>query len=347
MTRCSFLCRTALLVITIGLVPCLGGDPNPPPRQHGGGTWASEPPMRHARAAHAVVSSDTAIYALAGTGDKGGAPVLIVERFDGKAWADETTLPGRGLNAPAAVALGGRIYVIGGFATVTNVPTDEVNIYHPATRMWSKATPLPSPRGGHAAVVLDGMIHVIGGGNAQSTLADHSVYDPATMRWSTKAPLPRALGSPAAVAFGGKLYSIGGRSGAKDFGDVYVYDPAADTWSTGPSIVPRATSGAVVYRGAIYLFGGESQARSAVMADVLRLSNGAGKWTPVPSMAAPRSFARAVLFRDAVYVVGGSPAPQRSHSPEGLACVERFGLDRRESGGSNEHRMPREDAAGK
>ena len=133
--------------------------------------------MRHARSAHAVVATDDAIYAIGGTG-AGGAPVMQVERFDGNAWRDETTLPGEGLNAPAAVAIGNRIYVIGGFKTVTNVPTSEVLVYDVGTHTWSTAAPLPAPRGGHAAAVLDGKIHVIGGGNSRSTLADHSEYDP-------------------------------------------------------------------------------------------------------------------------------------------------------------------------
>jgi N-acetylneuraminic acid mutarotase len=279
--------------------------------------------MRHARAAHAVVSTGAAVYALAGTG-LGGRPVLEVERFDGRAWTVEAALPGAGLNAPAAVALGGRVYVIGGFSTVTNVPTAAVQVYDPATRTWREAAPLPAPRGGHAAVVLDGRVHVLGGGNSQSTLADHSVYDPATNAWRALAPLPRAEGSPAAVAFGGRLYAIGGRSGPADFGSVDVYDPATDRWSPGPGIEPRGTAGAVSYCGAIYLFGGESQARRASLADVLRLDPGAGAWRAAPPMPTARNFARAVPFRGAVYVVGGGPAPGPSHASEGSAVVESF-----------------------
>jgi N-acetylneuraminic acid mutarotase len=280
-----------------------------------------------------VVSTGTAIYALAGTG-AGHAPVLEVERFDGRAWTTETTLPVAGLNAPAAVALNGRIYLIGGFETVTNVPTDRVHVYDPATRTWSEAAPLPAPRGGHAAVVLDGRIHVLGGGNSRSTIADHSVYDPATDTWSALAPLPRAEGSPAAVAFGGRLYAIGGRSGPTDFGAVDVFDPATRGWSAGPAIEPRGTAGAVVYRGAIYLFGGESQARAQSLADVLRLDAGATTWQVAPALPTARNFARAVPFRGAVYVVGGSVTPERGHASDGSTVVERFQIRSRSHEGA-------------
>ena len=284
--------------------------------------WRNESPMHYSRAAHAVVRDGASIYALAGTGER-GAPVLVVERFDGKQWHDEGSLPGPGLNAPAAVALNGKIYLIGGFRTDTNVPTADVLVDDVSRRTWSNAAPLPAPRGGHAAVALDGRIHVFGGGNSKSTIADHDVFDPATNTWRALAPLPRAEGSPAAVAFNGKLYAIGGRSGPADFGDVYVYDPKSEAWSAGPAIDPRGTAGAVVYCDSIHVFGGESQAQRKSIGDVLRLTAD-GKWDRVSTMPTPRNFARAVVFDDAVYVIGGSPTPEASHASIGSAVVERF-----------------------
>jgi N-acetylneuraminic acid mutarotase len=99
--------------------------------------------------------------------------------------------------------VGQQLYVVGGFTAVTNVPTDEVQVYDLQTQMWSMAASLPNPRGGHAAVVLGDKIHVFGGGNSVSTIPDHSEYDPATNTWKELTPLPRAEGSPAAVVVGG------------------------------------------------------------------------------------------------------------------------------------------------
>jgi hypothetical protein len=287
------------------------------------GTWSEAASMLTARSAHAVAASVSAIYALAGTDDH-GKPVLEVEVFDGKEWKTETTLLGHGLNAPTASIVGQQLYIVGGFTAVTNVPTDEVQVYDLQTKQWSMASPLPNPRGGQAAVVLDDKIHVFGGGNSVSTLADHSEYDPVTYTWKELAPLPRAEGSPAAVVVAGKIYVIGGRSGSSDFGDVYIYDPETNTWSTGPSIEPRGTAGAVVYCGGIYLFGGESQAERKNLDSVLRLDLERNVWESVTPMPAARKFARAVLFMDAVYIVGGSIVPANSHSPIGTTSVERF-----------------------
>jgi len=289
-----------------------------------GSSWEAEPPLLHGRSAHAVVTDGTSVYALGGTGAD-GAPVGAVERFDGTHWIEETTLRGDGLNAPAAALLDGRIYVIGGFGTTTNVTTAEVHVYDPIAKTWSDAAPLPAARGGHAAVVLGGRIHVVGGGNEVSTLALHSVYDPAKDAWSAAAPLPRPKGSPAAVVLDGKIWVIGGRSGPDDFGDVDVYDPAADTWSHGPAIPPRGTHGAAVHRGTIYVLGGESQQRGTVLAGVLRLDPAADRWKQVrPSLPTARVYARAVPFADGVLVVGGSTSAGASHSSRGSAVVERF-----------------------
>lgn len=275
------------------------------------------------RSAHGVVSTESAIYVLAGT-DANGSPISVVDRFDGTGWKTETTLPGEGLNAPTASVLGNRIYVVGGFTAVSNVPTDKVEVYDLKTGKWSSAAPLPNPRGGHAAVMAGGKLHVLGGGNSVSTIADHSVYDPATNTWSELPPLPRAEGSPAAVVVGNKIFVIGGRSGFSDFGDTYIYDLDTNTWSTGPAIEPRGTAGAVVYCGGIYVFGGESQAKKENLDSVLRLDLKRNVWESVTPMPIARKFARAVIVKDAVYVVGGSTVPANSHSPIGSVSVERF-----------------------
>jgi N-acetylneuraminic acid mutarotase len=286
-------------------------------------TWNEEPSMLFPRSAHAVVPSETKIFALAGTDDQ-GRPILDVETFDGNQWTVETTLPGEGLNAPTASIIGNRLYVVGGFTAVTNIPTDEVQVYDLESRQWSMVSPLPNPRGGHVAVVLDDKIHALGGGNSVSTIADHSEYDPATDTWTELAPLPRAEGSPAAVVVDGKIYVIGGRSGSSDFGDVYIYDPLTDTWSIGPSIEPRGTAGVVAYCGGIYLFGGESQLQRKNLDSVLRLDLERGIWESVTAMPGPRKFARAILFMDSVYIVGGSTVLASSHAPIGTASVLHF-----------------------
>ena len=183
------------------------------------GAWSKAPQLPHPRSAHAVVVEHNSIYVL------GGPSTAVVDRFDGKHWRRETTLPGGKLNAPG----GGRARRedlrhrrflglderarLAAFASTTRARAAgprprRCRPLEAATRRscWTE-------RSTSSAV-----------GNSESTIADHSVYDPATDSWSEAAPLPRAEGSPAAVTFQGKLYAIGGRSGTTDYGDVFVYD---------------------------------------------------------------------------------------------------------------------------
>jgi N-acetylneuraminic acid mutarotase len=120
----------------------------------------------------------------------------------------------------------------------------------------------------------------------------------------------------------GRLYAVAGRSGPADFGAVDVYDPAQDRWSAGPPVEPRGSAGAVVYCGALHVFGGESQARARSLDEALRLT--AQGWHKLPAMPTARNYARAVVLGDAVYVIGGSPAPENSHAATGSAVVERY-----------------------
>ena len=66
--------RIAVLVATVSLAT-----------QTSTGTWRKEADLLTSRAAHAVVATADAIYAMAGTG-RDGKPVLDVERFVGAAW---------------------------------------------------------------------------------------------------------------------------------------------------------------------------------------------------------------------------------------------------------------------
>src|SRR4051794_40150501 len=98
--------------------------------------WTKAPPLPSARSAHGVVVAAGAIHVL------GGPKNRTVDRFDGRRWAHESTLPGPALNAPAVAAIGSRIYVIGGFAGATNLPVATVRVFDTSSRAWSTASDL-------------------------------------------------------------------------------------------------------------------------------------------------------------------------------------------------------------
>src|SRR4029077_7006827 len=56
---------------------------------------------------------------------------------------------------------------------------------------WTSIAPMPAPRYAHAAVELDGLIHILGGSNGSScsALTTHDVYDPVASPWVAKAAM--------------------------------------------------------------------------------------------------------------------------------------------------------------
>jgi len=62
----------------------------------------------------------------------------------------------------AAVALGGRLFVIGGFGGGAEA-VGTVEVYDPAADRWEARAPLPAPTHHAAAAVLDGHLFVAGG----------------------------------------------------------------------------------------------------------------------------------------------------------------------------------------
>src|SRR5947199_59368 len=102
----------------------------------------------------------------------------------GDSWSPSAPLPTprRLLTAAAAaVALDGKVYVLGG--SDGSAASGALEVYDPALNSWSRKAPMPTPRVFLAAAAVNGRIYAIGGapdccGNATTNVVE--VYDPAT-----------------------------------------------------------------------------------------------------------------------------------------------------------------------
>ena len=101
---------------------------------------------------------------------------------------DEAPIP-RGVDHAAAVGLGGKVYLIGGYDGRWG-PVDNVWAYDPESDTWAAKAGLPTPRGALGAAVVDGMIFTIGGHDEQQDLGATEQYDPATDSWMSRSPMP-------------------------------------------------------------------------------------------------------------------------------------------------------------
>lgn len=205
-----------------------------------------------------------------------------------------------------AVALDGRLYVIGGIVETVDRHTA---VYDPADGRWRRAAPPPEPVNHTSAVAFDGRIHVFGGYTGSflggDPLEAHWIYDPAEDAWTEGPPLPTARGALVAVVVDGRIYTVGGATADGTTDRVEVYDPAEAMWTTAPSLpTPREhlAGGAVADRA--YAAGGRQGLGPMVDATAC-FEPGGDAWesrTPMPTARAGIAGATLAGF---LFVFGG------------------------------------------
>ena len=208
-------------------------------------------------------------------------------------WSLTSPLPAP-LNHEMAVAVGGRLYVIGGQSTSAGSGSyvDTVFIYDPASRTWTNGARMPTARGAGVAAVIAGKVYVAGGRPPRG--ADFARYDPNANEWETLPELPTARNHLAGAAVGGKLYVIGGRFEAgfnSPVTDVVeVYDPQSRTWAKAAAMPTRrgGVNGIAAY-GCVHVFGGEgnSAAPNGLFNQHEVFDPSRNTWSSLPPMPVP------------------------------------------------------------
>jgi len=135
---------------------------------------------------------------------------------------------------------------------------------------WSEGPPIPTPRLGAVAGVLDGKLYVAGGATAGDfpfVVPTLEVYDPEAGTWTEGPPMLLGRISAFGAALDGKLYVIGGYARNRYAPrSVEQYDPGTETWTERaqiPESIPIAghcvaeAAGAMLYvicRDAIFAY---------------------------------------------------------------------------------------------
>ena len=151
-------------------------------------TWAKAQSMNHARCSAAMSVVNGEIYAIGGIGwppnrDQSYLYLSSVEVFNPKTnrWQERTEMPASKAWHTASV-IDGKIYVIGGyFQEGREYKTlSTIEIYDPATDLWTQEPEMLMGKSGHTTEVIDGKIYIFGGGSTgvQGPLTSVEVYDP-------------------------------------------------------------------------------------------------------------------------------------------------------------------------
>ena len=183
--------------------------------------WVPFVPLPAPRAAHAAATDGRTIWVFGGIGEPGAVSIGLPEAFH------ERTVVSIDLGAdvPAWQVLGlfpdvrdhlvgayhkGKVYAIGGRDLLVQSITGRVDVLDVATGVWTAGPPLPTPRGGSGAAVIDGSIYVVGGETSTHAFDTAEAFDTSLGTWSALPPMPGARHGVGVATVDDALYVEGG-----------------------------------------------------------------------------------------------------------------------------------------
>jgi N-acetylneuraminic acid mutarotase len=214
----------------------------------------------------------------------------------------------------AAVGVGGKIYLIGGFDDNEGV-TARVQVYDTATDTWSDGPALPRAVH-HANAATDGTtIYVLGAltGTSFAAIGDTYSLNPATeTQWQTRASMTtgRERGAAVTDVIDGKLYVAGGFRNVMASDLVDVYDPVANMWMTRASMpATRDHACGAAIGGALIVAGGRTVQTNSPRPDVWSYDPGTNMWTSRAPMPTGRGGMGCGAIGGLLYATGGEGNP--------------------------------------
>jgi len=294
------------------LVGCKGDEAMPPdssthsdpiPSGWSEGTGLFEPLQENA-----VVALNGEVVVVGGIGSS-VATEDRVEAYDPRSdsWRSLAPLPVV-VHHANAVAHEGKIYVVGSLSP-TFEQRGDVWIYDSESDSWSDGAPMTAgtERGGGAAVVVDGRIHVVGGLRSGEEVAMHSVYDPPSNSWSQLDDMPTPRDHLAAGSIDGVIYAVGGRNASIN-GHFDILEAWDGSWSTkAPMPTSRGGIAATVLAGRLHVFGGEGADNNrGVFAEHEAYDPATDSWEILDAMPTPRHGTGAAEIDGQIWVPGGA-----------------------------------------
>ncbi|HYK87865.1 MAG TPA: kelch repeat-containing protein [Acidobacteriota bacterium] len=234
--------------------------------------------------------------------------------FSAPPWQDVKPL-GTPRRSHAAVALSGKIYVIGGLDSDMK-SLSSVEIYDPAGDTWTAGVPLPVAMFRHTAEVVAGKIYVI-----PSNGSAIRIFDPGTNTWSTGPNAPYSDPAHGSCAMFDDYVVVATPNGAFSGSiSVPIYQISTGKWGWGtayPTSDRRWFSVACI-GGDMYLAGGYTQFMSTKTQKTMLKYHATtpAAWTTLSTaMNEARELSAAVALNGKIVVLGGegSSGPLRSN----------------------------------
>ena len=248
----------------------------------------------------------------------GGGLALAVVRTstDGVNWPVVTTTPGwAGRRNHAAVVFdtgsGGRIVVMGGYDDHLVTPVYYYSdVWESADgASWTKLVENAAwdAREGLTAVVLNGVMYVMGGQNLTLTYMNdvHSSTD--GVSWTPVGTFPGPRRAHASVVFNNRMWILGGNDSGVTFRNDVLSSANGAAWDVATASAPWSPRGglrAAVYNGAIWVTGGTANGTTNLN-DVWVSSNGTSWERRDDAPWKPRRGHGFLAFGGRLWVLGG------------------------------------------
>ena len=204
------------------------------------------------------------------------------------------------LSRAVALAVGGRVLVIGGLRT-DGTSTAAVEAVDPSSGRISRWGELALPAHDAAGAMLRGAPLLLGGGADSSYAAVQRLTAGHTAARIGSLPVPRS--DLSAVSAGDRAYVLGGYDGSRWQGAVLRTADGIHFSAVATLPVPVRYTAAAVAAGSIWLFGG--QATTGPTAAVQRIDLATGAATVAGRLPGARTDATALALGGAIYVCGG------------------------------------------
>lgn len=254
-------------------------------------------------------------------GASAGAQDLAQQETTGQWRQQSSTTKPAARHENGFVAVGGKLYLIGGRG---DRPLD---IFDPVTGKWTKGEQPPFEIHHFQAIDVQGKLYVIGALTGkfpeESPVPDILIYDPAVNRWSKGPEVPpqRRRGAAGVAVHDGIVYLAGGNRRGHMSGYVAwldAFDPRTGRWSALPD-APHARDHfhAAVIDGKLYAAGGrrsahdqgDALARTVGAVDVYDIR--AGRWSTLDqALPTQRAGSASVVIDGKLAVIGGESVAQ-------------------------------------
>jgi hypothetical protein len=203
--------------------------------------WRQRKGLPTARRDFASVVNDGVLYVMGGMDDE-SERVRDASAYDIATNQWRQLPPMKHPGGCAAVCVGDRVLVFGASGAGGTVTGARAEAYDITTGVWSDLPPSDVERTGVAAVLLDGLVYVLGGlgfhEDGEGAVLDVAeVYDPVANTWTRIADMGLEREEPCAVAHNGFVYALGGcEYGGNDLAYAEKYCPIKRQWERLPEM---------------------------------------------------------------------------------------------------------------